>query len=70
MSITVNNFKLITSLPVQINIAALRIAADKFDPDFIDKRKVALEVRYNMSNNLLLCIHECVVSVLLERFCW
>ncbi|KAL9968392.1 hypothetical protein ACROYT_G026762 [Oculina patagonica] len=27
----------------RINIAALRIAADKFDPDFIDKRKVALE---------------------------
>lgn len=28
----------------KINIAALRIAADKFDPDFIEKRKVALEV--------------------------
>ncbi|PFX33178.1 sorting nexin-4-like isoform X1 [Stylophora pistillata] len=27
----------------RINIAALRIAADKFDPDFIEKRKVALE---------------------------
>lgn len=29
---------------LQINIAALRIAADKFDPDFIEKRKAALEV--------------------------
>ncbi|KAK2570158.1 Sorting nexin-4 [Acropora cervicornis] len=28
----------------RINIAALRIAADKFDPDFIEKRKAALEV--------------------------
>ncbi|XP_074623142.1 sorting nexin-4-like [Acropora palmata] len=27
----------------RINIAALRIAADKFDPDFIEKRKAALE---------------------------
>jgi len=27
----------------RINIAALRIAADKFDPDFIEKRKMALE---------------------------
>ena len=29
---------------LKINIAALRIAADKFDPDFIEKRKAALEV--------------------------
>ena len=29
---------------LQIKIAALRIAADKFDPDFIEKRKAALEV--------------------------
>lgn len=36
-------------LSLQINIAALRIAADKFDPEFIDKRKVALEVSLKCS---------------------
>ncbi|XP_068670146.1 sorting nexin-4-like [Montipora foliosa] len=42
----VANFPAIVVPPLpekRINIAALRIAADKFDPDFIEKRKVALE---------------------------
>ena len=50
---------------MQINIAALRIAADKFDPEFIERRRVALEVQvqsvyiiyctqlHNVQNNLL-----------------
>lgn len=29
---------------LQINIAALRIAADKFDPEFTERRRVALGV--------------------------
>ena len=38
---------------LQIKIAALRIAADKFDPDFIEKRKAALEV--SMSGVVVVC---------------
>lgn len=49
---------------LQINIAALRIAADKFDPDFIDKRKVALEVRYKCQISLCFTHDGCP-----ERFC-
>ena len=42
---------------VQIKIAALRIAADKFDPDFIEKRKAALEVSMSGVEFVCFVIH-------------